>query len=625
MTTSEHQQILFEWNDTRCEDREGRCIHQLFEMQAGDSTDVVAINFGQEELTYGEVNRRANQLAHFLRNKGGVGPEVVVGICVERSTEMIIGILGILKAGGAYLPLDPSHPHERNTFILGDAGVSLLLTQEALQPSLIDASNPGHGLLAICLDTEASLIAVEREENPQCCVTPENLAYVIYTSGSMGRPKGVLLEHGGVSNLIEAQIEAFALDKRDRVLQFASICFDASVSEIFTTLAAGATLDLGTREGVYSGPFLNQFLNARAITTVTLPPVVLESTLEEGNSSLKAVVSAGEKCPIETMKRWSPGRRFINAYGPTETAVCASLIVCNEFSSVPISIGRPISNKEIYLLDQGLRPVPIDVAGELFVAGSGLARGYVGKPDLTAERFLPNALTTRTGSRLYRSGDLAFYLPDGKIVFVGRVDYQVKIRGFRIELGEIEQVLSQHPDVQGALVLAQGEGVDKYLVAYVVRKAGAGLNVSRLQRYLTKLIPEYMVPSAFAILDEFPLTSSGKVDRQKLPLPEQIRPDLDDQYVPPRFELESELCRIFKEVLDIDRVGINDNFFALGGHSLLALQVMARVQDIFLVELPVGYLFESPTVAELAVVIAESQTEQLDALGSTGVSSPLIS
>lgn len=606
----ERHGLMVEWNDTAVEYSGDRCIHRRFEMQAAKAPNAVALKSGDENITYGQLNHRASQLARYLQT-AGVGPEVIVGICMERSVEMIVGLLGIMKAGGAYMPMDPSYPQGRLGLMLRDARAPVLLTQSRLAELF-----PRSDASVILLDDEWRRIDEYSAENPNSSVTPENLAYVIFTSGSTGQPKGVLVDHRSLSFLVDAQVQAFELSASDRVLQFASLGFDASVSEIFTTLAAGATLELGSPELLYVGPFLNRELTTRDITTVTLPPSIMAETLAEGMPGLRAIVAAGESCAGGTAGRWTQGRMFINAYGPTEVTVCASLLKRREVRTDAPPIGRPIENKRIYLLDEVTGPVAAGVKGELFVGGPGLARGYLNRPDVTAESFIPDPFNEEPGSRLYRTGDLACYVSDGNINFLGRADHQVKIRGYRIEPGEIENVLTQHSAVRDAVVVARDQGSGEMrLIAYVVPKEGPDVNVSELRNYLKESVPEHMIPSMFVTLTTLPLTPNGKVDRQKLPAPEPSRPELADGYVAPRNELENDLAGIFSKVLGIENVGIYDNFFELGGHSLLAVQLISQVRDVFQVELDVIAAFEAPTVAELAVTIVQAQMEQLDGEG----------
>lgn len=483
LTEAERHQILVKWNDTRADYPRNKCIHELFEEQVVRTPEAVAVTIANPQqslrqgsgqasihLTYRELNRRANQLAHYLR-KQGVGSEVLVGLCVERSIEMIVGLLGVLKAGGAYVPLDPEYPRKRLAFMLEDSQVPVLLTQQQLLTNL-----PEQKARIFCLDTEWDMFSQERDVNPNCHVNPANRAYVIYTSGSTGKPKGVQIIHQGLSNLASAQIRIFEVQPSSCVLQFASLSFDASIWEIIMALCSGARLCLGTREALLPGTTLMQLLHEQAITHVTLPPSALAVLPVEELPTLQTLIVAGEACPIDLVAKWSKGRRFFNAYGPTESTVCATIAECSDEKRKP-PIGRPIDNTQIYILDRQLQPVPIGVPGELHIGGDGLARGYLNRPELTAEKFIfnpfrnePEACPERSRrTRLYKSGDLARYLPDGNIEFLGRLDYQVKVRGFRIEPGEIETALTQHPAVSEAVVTVWEDiPGEKRLAAYVV-------------------------------------------------------------------------------------------------------------------------------------------------------------
>ncbi|MHC5780000.1 non-ribosomal peptide synthetase, partial [Nostoc sp.] len=458
----ERHKFLVEWNNTQVDRPHDKCIHQLFEAQVEQTPDAVAVVFQDQQLTYRDLNRHANQLAHYLQALG-VGTEVPVGICTERSLEMVVGLLGILKAGGAYVPLNPTSPLERLSFMLEDVQAPVLLTQERLLEEL-----PAHWAQVICLDSDWEVIAQENKENPVSEVTAKNLAYVIYTSGSTGKPKGVLIAHQGLCNLAQAQIQTFDVRSDSHILQFASFSFDASVSEIFMALCSGARLCLGTSEELLPGPALIQLLRQQAITHATLPPSALAVLPVEKLPALQAIIVAGEACGSGLVAQWSNGRRFFNAYGPTEVTVCATIAECTSSEAQP-PIGRAIANTQIYILDRHLQPVPIGVPGELHLGGVGLARGYLNRPDLTAQKFIPNPFSQEAEARLYKTGDLARYFPDGNIEFLGRIDDQVKIRGYRIELGEIEAKLAQHPHVRSTVVMARENQLgDKRLVAYIV-------------------------------------------------------------------------------------------------------------------------------------------------------------
>jgi amino acid adenylation domain-containing protein len=604
LTTAERHQLLCEWNETRAEYPADECIHQLFEAQVERTPHALAVMFEDEQVSYAELNARANQLAHHLQRLG-VGPEVTVGLCVERSVEMVIALLGILKAGGAYVPLDPTYPKERLTFMIEDAQIMTLVTDQHLRENL-----PSHAARVVCLDTDWEMIAAESARNPTSSVTAGNLAYIIYTSGSTGKPKGALLEHRGLFNLAVAQARAFDVRAGSRVLQFASLSFDASVSEIFMALPVGATLCLEPVTRLLPGSELSDSLRERAITTVTLPPLVLAMLAAGDFPNLRTIIVAGEDCSAEIVAKWSEGRRFFNAYGPTETTVCATIGECLDSSRKP-PIGRPLANAQVYLLDRHLQPLPVGVPGELYVGGVGLARGYLNEPGLTASRFIPHPFSRQAGARLYRTGDLARYLRSGEIEFLGRADDQVKVRGFRIELGEVEAVLREQEGVREAVVVARDEtGGEKRLVAYVVAESEHAPSVNELRSLLKEKLLEHMVPSAFVLLDALPLTPNGKVDRRALPEPAGLRPDLEMAYVAPRTEAERAIAMIWQEALHVERVGLNDNFFDLGGHSLLMVQVHNKLLESFKREIAMIEMFKYPTVRSLAEYLSREQTER---------------
>ncbi len=597
LTETEHHQLLVEWNNTTTEYPFDKCIHQLFEEQVELTPDAVAVVFEGEQLTYRELNAKANQLAHYLRSLG-VKPEVLVGICVERSLEMIVGLLGILKAGGAYVPIDPAYPSERIAYMLDDSQLPVLLTQKQLVASL-----PEHQAQVICLDSDWDGISALCELSPITSVTPENLAYVIYTSGSTGKPKGVLIAHRGLCNLAQAQIKLFDVQPGSHVLQFASISFDASISEIVMALSAGATLCLGTAESLRLGQPLARLLQKQKITHLTLVPSALAALPSEQFPALQNIIVAGELCPTSLVTQWASGRQFFNAYGPTEATVCATVAQCFEGMDV-LPIGRPIDNTQVYILDRHLQPVPIGVPGELHIAGVGLARGYLNRPNLTNTKFIPNPFSREPSSRLYKTGDLARYLPDGNIEFLGRIDNQVKIRGFRIELGEVEAAIAQHPAIRETVVIVRENTTnDKKLVAYIVPCQEPAPAISDLRHFLKQQLPDYMIPSAFVVLEALPLTPNGKVDRKSLPAPDINSLIQKADFVAPGTPREKLVASIWAKALGVEKVWMNDNFFELGGHSLLATQLIAQVKDIFFVEVPLSKFFEAPTVACLSSYI----------------------
>src|SRR6266540_3384433 len=589
LNEQERKQIVVEWNRTGKPYPKDRCVHELIAEQAERTPERIALIGERRQVSYRDLDRRANQLGHYLQRLG-VGPDVLVGVCLERSAEMVVALMGVLKAGGAYLPLDPGYPLERLSYMLEDAGVGIALTEQGLEERL-----PAYWGQTVCLDLEWERISEESEGEPESEVTAENLAYVIYTSGSTGRPKGVMIEHSGLCNLVEAQKDAFDIGDQSRVLQFASLSFDASVWEIFSALAAGGSLHLYAQEWLMPGEDLVRVLREDRITTVTLPPTALAALSQEELPDLETVIAAGEACTAEVVERWAVGRNFIDAYGPTEATVCASMGKCEAGGNKKPSIGRPIANTGLYILDCGMGPLPVGVRGELYISGAGLARGYRGRPDLTAERFVPNPFGAEVGERLYRTGDLARHLADGSIDFIGRADDQVKVRGHRIELGEVEAVLNEHPSVNQSVVVAiENERGDKRLVGYVV--SDKGVSGAELRRYLRARVPEYMAPESIQVIEEMPVTSNGKIDRKRLPMVEAAGGQGGQEYVGARTPIEEILAGIFKEVLKLERVGRQDNFFEIGGHSLLATQVVSRVKSTFGVEVGVRGLFEEPTV-----------------------------
>ncbi|HEU4964584.1 MAG TPA: amino acid adenylation domain-containing protein [Bacilli bacterium] len=578
-----------------------------FEEQVVKRPEQTAVLFGNEKLSYEELNRRANRLAHYL-SRQGIGKEMRVGVSLERSPELPVALLGILKAGAAYVPLDPAYPQERLQFMREDAELAMILTQKHLLTEEGLSSTP-----TLCLDQEEALIAQESDANPQHAITPDQLAYVIYTSGSTGQPKGVMIEHRGIVNLAAEQSAQFALTEQSRVLQFASINFDASLMEIFNTFCQGATLVLPTPEAALPGEPLVQLLRDQAVTHLMISPSALSAMPDADLPALETIVAGGEACSSELVARWATGRRFLNAYGPTEATICVTMAHLTPDID-KITIGLPLANTSVYLLDQHLQPVPTGVAGELHIGGIGLARGYHNRPELTEERFIADPYAQREGERLYKTGDLGRYLSDGRIEYLGRIDQQVKIRGFRIELGEIEQALLQHPDLREAVVSVWEEGSnDKRLVAYVVPKSSVASDLSAqdVLAYAREKLPKFMVPSALIVLDALPLTPNGKLDRRGLPAPEWGAREEEGDIVLPRNGLEAVIARQWEEILNVKPLGIHDNFFDSGGHSLLATQAISRLRSHFGIELPIRVLFEAPTVAQLAEALQAQFPEQV--------------
>jgi amino acid adenylation domain-containing protein len=587
LSAEERGLVVDEWNRTDAEYPADACIHELFEAQAARTPDAEAVAFKGERLTYAALDRAANRLANHLRHRG-VRPETRVGICLERGPELVVAILAVLKAGGAWVPLDPAYPAERLAFMLADSGAPLLLTRLPLPQGLMP-----HAVEVVCLDADRERIEAASAQAPAAGVLADNLAYVIYTSGSTGRPKGVLVPHRGLANVARGHARDLGVRAGDRVLQFASPSFDASVFEMVMALAAGATLVLGTRETLAPGPGLIRLLHDERVTVATLPPSALAVLPPTELPALRTLMTAGEALPAELVERWAPERRFFNLYGPTEATIWSATAACAPGGGRP-PIGRPVANTRAYVLDARGAPVPVGVPGELYLGGGGVARGYVGRPGLTAERFVPDPFGA-AGGRLYRTGDRVRWLAAGELEFLGRVDAQVKVRGFRIEPGEIEGALRRGEGVTDCVVVAREDVPgETRLVAYVV----GGVEADVLREQLLRELPEYMVPSAFVSLDALPLTPNGKPDRKALPAPDFA--PAKARYVAPRTPTEETLAGIWAETLRLDRVGVTESFFDLGGHSLLATLMIARVQQVFGVEVPLRAIFDEPTVAELA-------------------------
>ena len=601
---SELHQLLVEWNDTATVYPKDKCIHLLFEEQVEKTPDAVAVVFEEEQVTYKQLNQRANQLAHHLQSLG-VKPEVLVGICVERSIEMVVGLLGILKAGGAYVPLDPSYPQERLSYMLADSGVGVLVTQSSLLEFI-----PENNALKVCLDSDWVRIEQQSQENLDVGVNSGNLAYVIYTSGSTGKPKGAMNTHKGIRNRLLWMQETYQLTSRDHVMQKTPFSFDVSVWEFFWPLITGARIVVAKPEGHKDSTYLVNLISTEQITTIHFVPSMLQVFLLEPNlencSCLKRVFCSGEALPVELTQRFFSklSCELHNLYGPSEAAIDVTFWQCQPQENLQIvPIGRPIANTKIYILDKQLQPLPIGVAGEIYIGGDGLARGYLNRPELTQEKFILNPFSNSKSERLYKTGDLARYLPNGNLEFLGRIDNQVKIRGFRIELGEIETVLTSHPQINQAVVIATEEKTgNKRLVAYLV--ADSEITTVQLREYLKAQLPDYMVPSAFVTLESLPLTPNGKVDRKALPAADYI--ERDTEYVAPRTELERRLTQIWSSVLNIAQVGVKDNFFEVGGHSLLAVRLMGEIQQQFQKSFPLATLFQNPTIEQLASLLGSS-------------------
>ncbi|MCB0165295.1 MAG: amino acid adenylation domain-containing protein [Anaerolineae bacterium] len=619
LTETEWQQLVITWNDNQAAYPADTCIHHLFESQVQHRPDAIAVVYKDQHLTYNQLNEKANQLAAYLQSLG-VGPDRLVGIYIERSLDMVVGVLAILKAGGAYVPLDPDYPPERLVFMLADAQISILLTQSTLVGGLPTAVDN-----LICLDTDWLTIvrsderAQPHEQLSDPGTTPDHLAYVIYTSGSTGQPKGIQVPHRGLCNVTREHIQALGIEPNSRSLQFVSFSFDVATSDLFMALCSGASLYLVLDRNDFNG--LSRLINEQTLTHIAIPPMALTTLPDQRYPHLQTVYTGAEVCPIDTVRRWAKGRRFVNGYGPAETTITATIMACIDEGCAQYSphlpIGYPVANTQIYLLDHRLQPVPVGVTGELYIGGVQLTRGYLNQPGLTAERFIPHPFAT--GERLYRTGDLARYIPNGSdrpvIEFRGRVDHQIKIRGFRVELGEIEAVLNQHPAIQASAVIArEDQPGDKRLVAYLVNGQPSSANryqatidqtlIPDLREHVKRQLPDYMIPATFMILEELPLSPNGKVDRQALPEP--IQTSSKTQALP-RTPAEQAMATIWGEVLGLDQVGIHDNFFDLGGHSLLATQVISRVQQTFQVELTLrDLMFEYTDVASLAEALTHA-------------------
>ncbi len=582
-------------------------VHQLVERQVETTPAQTAVVFADQQLTYRTLNQRANRLAHHLCALG-VAPEVPVALCLERSLDLPVAVLAVLKAGGAYVPLDPAYPAERLGYMLRDSQAPVLVAHSRLLSKL-----PPYAGRIVQLDTAAESLTREYSDNPPTHAQPDNLLYILYTSGSTGTPKGVAMPHRPLVNLVSWQQQTTTLDHPARTLQFSSLSFDVSCQELFFTLSSGGTLVMVDEDTRRDPAALWRFLRTADIERLFLPFVALQHLAQaaaedpEPPGSLREVITAGEALqatlPVRNLFARLEGCTLHNQYGPTETHVVASYRLSADpqsWEALP-PIGHPIANTTLHILDPHLHPVPVGVSGELHIGGTALARGYLNRADLTAERFIPDRFSMVPGMRLYRTGDLARYRKDGSIEYLGRLDGQVKIRGYRIELGEIETVLAQCPSVRAsAVAVSEDAGGDKRLVAYVVPQAQEVPNASELRAWLQTRLPEYMIPSAFVALERLPLTASGKLDRRALLHSAPEQPPSEQPVAAPRTATEQILANIWGEVLGVEQVGIHDNFIALGGHSLLATQIVARAWQAFQIEVPLRTLLQAQTVAALA-------------------------
>lgn len=605
LSTGERRQLLVEWNRTQTPYAGEQYTHRLFEAQAARTPDAVAVTDTERALTYRELNTSSNQVANHLAHLG-IGADSIVGIYMPRCVETVIAILGVLKAGGAYLPLDPSQPERRLSDMLEDAKLEVLLTKQHLLSKI-----PAFDMRAICLDTDWPMIATNKMSNPESTVRPDNLAYVIYTSGSSGRPKGVMITHRGMVNYLSWCTDAYMVADGDGAPVNSSMSFDATLTSLFSPLLSGRKVSLlpEQREIEALGEALRHGSDFSLVKITPAHLELLRCTLPPDQIGLgtRSLIIGGEALSPATVKFWracAPETRIVNEYGPTETVVGCCVYEVNEdaFPSGIVPIGRPIANTEIYLLDSRLQPVPVGVAGELYIGGAGVARGYLNRPDLTSERFIPNPFRSDTEARIYRTGDLARYQSDGTLEFLGRSDNQTKIRGFRVEPGEVEAALLQHGDIREAMVdVYQDDAGNPLLAAYVVqRQATTRLTTAELRRFLETRLPSYMIPSSLVRLEALPLTPNGKLDKRSLPKPENVRPQPAGTCIQPRSKNQRLIAGVWRKLLHLDEVGIHDNFFDLGGHSLLATQVHQRLQERLDRQIPITDLFEFPTIDSLA-------------------------
>jgi amino acid adenylation domain-containing protein len=603
LSESEYQQNLMEWNNTQKSLPEP-FFHKLFEKQVEKTPDSVAVVYKEKSLTYREINERANQLANHLL-KLGAKPELLIGVFIERSMEMMIALLGILKAGAAYVPLDPDFPVERLAYMLDASDINILITlSDLLDPF------PGDNINKIYLDRDWPHIKKQPVLNPSCELTPDNLAYVIFTSGSTGKPKGVQIPHEALVNFLISMREKPGLTQSDIMVAITTLSFDISGLELFLPLIVGAKIVIASRDTAANGEELLQLINMSNATIMQATPTTWYLLLAagwHGNKDFK-ILCGGEAMPQDlALKLTQCSANVWNMYGPTETTIWSTCYQITD-GNKPVLIGKAIDNTQIYIVNNNLQHNPVGIAGEMLIGGTGVSRGYLNRPELTKERFIPDHFSGKSGNLLYRTGDLACYLPDGNIKIFSRLDNQIKLRGYRIELGEIETILAKHPSVDTAVVIVREDDInDKRLVAYVTIRNGFDYNLEELRQHLKTLLPQYMIPSIFVRLTEIPLTLNGKIDRKNLPRTEQKRSDLSQNYIQPKSETEQLLSGLWNEVLKIDRVGINDNFFDLGGNSLLCVQLVERIKSKTDINIPIVKLFQYPTISALAEYINNKQ------------------
>ncbi|MBD2500011.1 non-ribosomal peptide synthetase [Anabaena azotica] len=611
ISADERQQLLVEFNQSKIDDSYYKCVHELFAEQAEKNPHKIALVCENQQITYGELNRKANQLANYLQ-KQGVQPDFVVGLCVERSLEMIIGLLGILKAGGAYLPLEPI-PTAALNLRLQAAQISLIITQQSLVNRFAKTK-------VITIDQDWETIANESDENPHTEVTPENLVYVIFTSGSTGKPKGVATEHRQLCNYISAIAHQLDLPTTANYATVSSLSADLGNTMIFPSLCRGGCLHIISSARVGNALELAEYCRQHPIDCLKIVPSHLAALLAATPAAAsilphQCLILGGEAASwklISQIQQQAPNCQIFNHYGPTETTVGVLTYAvqnqADDLISETVPLGRPLANNQVYILDEQLQLVPLGVAGELYISGAGLTRGYLNQPELTAQRFISYSLLGEE-LRLYKTGDRVRYLEDGNIEFLGRVDNQVKVRGFRIELEEIELTLTQYPAIQQAVVTLQQSEYNQRLLAYIVPQPKAAININELRSFLKQNLPDYMLPSAFGILKKLPLTTNGKIDRQALPEIESLSSELTANYEPAKTEIEQAIAKIWQQLLQLEKVGINDNFFDIGGHSLLLVQLHAKLRDIFPVDIAITHLFEYPTIASLAQYLTKAQPQ----------------
>ena len=620
----QRQKILVDFNDTQTNYSQNQCIHELIEQQAAKTPNNLAVVFEDRQLTYAQLNARANQLARHLKTLG-VGAETIIALCAERTLDMCVGFLGILKAGGAYLALDSSLPAERIAYTIQDAGASVILTQQHLAGMFSQQEVP-----TVCLDSDWQSISEKSEANLPCQVTPNNLVYVVYTSGSTGKPKAVAVEHRQLSNYVQSIIEKLNLPLGSSFATVSTFAADLGNTSIFSALCIGGCLHIISQERAISPEALVEYCDRHTIDCLKIVPSHLMALLSASQPQKilprKRLILGGEALSSDLVKQlgqYGEACQIINHYGPSETTVGVSTFSIdtdNTWSgSGTVSIGSPLANTQIYILDHYLQPLPIGVAGEIYIGGNNLTRGYINHPELTGEKFIPNPFGDKSGSRLYKTGDKARYLPSGKIEFLGRVDHQVKIHGFRIELSEIESVLRQHSNIRENTVLTREErSGKKSLVAYFVTNNESELLSNDLRGFLQQKLPDYMIPSTFIQLKALPLTPNGKIDRQALPAPENINPELTGKFVAPRNPIEKIIAKVWFGVLKIEQIGIYDNFFELGGDSIISIQIIARLNQAG-VQLTPKQLFDSPTVAGLAAAVGSISKLEVDQAPVTGL------